>query len=214
MLGGKMEKNFDFGRMEFSRVLAGFSERTPVPGGGAGACLVAALGASLGAMVFRFSVKKGIESHELLELADELEEEGRNLAAMGGEDCLAYEKVSRAFKLPKETDEQKEARKEAIREATIGAMESPLRAMEKIVRLLEILDAHLEEMKSALYSDLSGSAICLEAGMEMAWLNVRINAASLEGEEVSAGALERGSEILEKARSISGRIKDFAGKGI
>jgi len=190
--------NKDLTELTFHRLLSEFSARTPTPGGGAAAGLVAALGAALGAMAFRFSRKKDDVESELETLAETLQEEAVRLSLAAEEDCRAYEEVRSAFRLPRETEEEKAARKEAVRRATLGAMASPLSLLENILGVARTLQENAGRVKAALASDLASAAWCLRTGGEAAWLNVRINAASL-GEEDPQGreALEKGSALRE-----------------
>ena len=82
----------------------------PVPGGGSVSALNGALAASLAAMVANLTVgrKKYAEVNDLMqELAGRLEKTAGRLLADVDRDSDAYNRVFAAFKLPKETDEEK-----------------------------------------------------------------------------------------------------------
>ncbi len=181
--------------LTFLGLLEEFAARTPTPGGGAAAGFSAALGAALGAMAFRFSRKKDELESPLEKRASRLQREASWFASAAEEDCRAYEEVRAAFRLPKNTEEEKSARSEAIRRATLGALASPLGLMERILEAARILAEGAEEVKPALASDLASAAWCLRSGGEMAWLNVRINGASLPGDPRAEEALEKGRRL-------------------
>ena len=190
-----MASSKELAELPFLELLEAFAARTPTPGGGAAAGLSAALGAALGAMAFRFSRKKDDLENELEALAGEFQEAAFRFAGAAQEDCKAYEEVRTAFRLPKDTEEQKAARGRAVRDATLGAMASPLSLMEGILETARALEKGAGKVKSALASDLASAAWCLRSGAEMAWLNVRINAGSLPGEPEAEEARKRGEEI-------------------
>ena len=101
----------------------------PVPGGGSVSALNGALAASLAAMVANLTVgrKKYVEVNDLMqELAGRLEKTAGRLLADVDRDSDAYNRVFAAFKLPKETDEEKAARSEAIQRETKYAAEVPM----------------------------------------------------------------------------------------
>ena len=101
----------------------------PAPGGGSASALCGAQGAGLCAMVAALTLgKKKYEEHQ--ELCRDVYEQARMLSermcALIDEDTEAFNRVSAAFKLPKDTEEDKAARKAAIAEATLGATMVPL----------------------------------------------------------------------------------------
>ena len=101
----------------------------PAPGGGSASALCGAQGAGLCAMVAALTLgKKKYEEHQ--ELCRDVYEQARTLSermcALIDEDTEAFNRVSAAFKLPKDTDEDKAVRKAAIAEATLGATMVPL----------------------------------------------------------------------------------------
>ena len=93
----------------------------PVPGGGSVSALNGAMAASLAAMVANLTAgrKKYAEVDELMRtLATQLENTAGKLLADVDRDSDAYNRVFAAFKMPKETDEEKAARSEAIQRET------------------------------------------------------------------------------------------------
>lgn len=90
----------------------------PVPGGGSVSALNGALATSLAAMVANLTIgrKKYVEVNEIMEdLSVRFEELTRQLITDVDRDSEAYDRVFSAFKLPKETDEEKAIRSEPYR---------------------------------------------------------------------------------------------------
>ncbi|MEP6647823.1 MAG: glutamate formimidoyltransferase, partial [Saprospiraceae bacterium] len=114
---------------EFTEELASDS---PAPGGGSAAAYAGALAASLGAMVANLSAhKRGWEEKMdgFVEWAVKGQEARKRLLQFVDEDTRAFNSLMDAFRLPKESDDQKKKRTEAIEQATTGAIESPLNIM-------------------------------------------------------------------------------------
>lgn len=158
----------------------------PTPGGGSGAALVGALGAALGEMVGNFTVGKekfaGVEE-DVQRILDVLEEQRAKLLDLTDADADAYAKVGAAYGMPKETDEEKAARKAAIEEALKAAAEVPLAVTEACAAIINELEELREKGNPNLLSDVAVSAEFALAALRCAWLNVEINLASIKDED-------------------------------
>ena len=89
----------------------------------------------------------------------------------------------RAMKLPKETDEEKAARTEAMQAALVDAAMVPLAVMEKCVEVIGLARVAAEKGNKNSISDAACAAIMAEAGVMMAGHNVRINLSAIKDEE-------------------------------
>ena len=101
------------------------SSNAPTPGGGNVAALCGALSSSLGAMVCGLTIgkKKYVEVEaEMISLKTKLDAYQKEFFELGQKDNAAFDKVMDAFKLPKETDTDKDARSKAIEQATLGLL--------------------------------------------------------------------------------------------
>ena len=148
---------------EFASILA---SDAPAPGGGSAAALEGALGAALTAMVCSLTVgkKKYAEYQELAEAtqkkAGELKD--RFIDVMD-RDTEAFNIVSAAFGMPKETDEEKAARSAAIQEGLKACTRTPFEMMEIAVEALELTDGVVGKSNASAMSDLGVSALSLGA---------------------------------------------------
>src|SRR6185295_12327449 len=109
------------------------ASESPAPGGGSIAAYMGALGISLGTMVANLSAhKKGWESRweEFSKWAEKGQRIKDELLRMVDEDTRAFNRIMESFSLPKNSDVEKKARTKAIQDATINAIEVPLRVME------------------------------------------------------------------------------------
>ena len=141
-------ESVSFAEMAVEDVLDAFASTEAVPGGGSAAALAGAVGTSLLLMVAGMTkTRTGApeETADLAEAATRLHPLRDQLLALVDRDSEAYKKVMTALRLPKTSDEEKAARKEAIEDATRGATETPLdtmRACQQALRGAVIVATH------------------------------------------------------------------------
>lgn len=170
----------------------GFLEKTygsdPVPGGGSISALCGALAASLGQMVTALTIgrkKYADVEDDMLRLAPEMEEARNKFVSFIDEDAAAYQVVFDAFKLPKDTEEEKAARKVAIRKATLVAAMVPLEVAKTAVGIMDsIQEIAVKGNKNAI-TDCCVAMMCARTAAFGAILNVRINLAGLDDKETA-----------------------------
>ena len=105
--------------------------KLPAPGGGSVSALAGALGAAMASMVGNFTVGKDAYKEveeEVKGLLSQSEKLRRELTALVDADVAAYGQVSAAYKLPRESDQEKSKRRGAIEEACKEALAVPLKA--------------------------------------------------------------------------------------
>lgn len=159
----------------------------PAPGGGSVSALAGALGASMGSMVCNFTVGKekfkDVEGRAK-EILAVCENSRLALLSLMDKDVEEYKKVTAAYSMPKETEEQKAVRKEAIQKALKSALQVPLEAFRECLDVLEQLTDLAHTGNPNLISDVGVSAILCAAGLAGAKLNVDINLSSIKDEEL------------------------------
>ena len=168
---------------EFIDVLA---SREPVPGGGGASALTGAIGIALGAMVGELTVgKEKYAEHEaeisnLIFRSQELIQQFDELVT---KDAEAFLPLAEAYKMPKSTPEESEAREQAVQAALVAAAEVPLEIAENCVKALRILDSFsLIGSRMAVSDAGTGAAICL-AALKRARLNVLVNLQLMKDKE-------------------------------
>ena len=141
----------------------------PAPGGGSAAALEGALGAALTAMVCALTVGKK-KYADVQELAIESQKKGNELKAQFVDvidrDTEAFNAVSAVFAMPKDTDEEKAARKAAMQEALKGCTKTPFEMMELACQALELTRSVVGKLNASAASDLGCAALSLKAAIQ------------------------------------------------
>lgn len=159
-------------------LLERLSSSDPVPGGGSAAALAGAMGASLVGMVAELTVGRADYAE-----ADGLSREIRDAAAplrvelldLAERDSVAYDAFVRARRLPRDTDEQRARRREAMDAAIVQSAQVPLRSARAAVTVLELARRIAPIGNRNAVSDAGVAALLASAAVRGAILNVRIN---------------------------------------
>lgn len=182
---------------EFLNKVAG---NDPVPGGGSVAALDAALASALAAMVANLTIgkKKYAEVQDRMQaLARQTESLMNAFLADVERDSDAYNRVFSCFKMPKGTDEEKNARRAAIQEATRYAAQVPMEVARRAYALMpRIAEVALTGNRNAV-TDACVAMMSARNAVLAALLNVRINLTSLDDKEL-AQALQAEADELER----------------
>jgi len=160
---------------------------SPAPGGGSVSALVSAISAALARMVGHLTVgkKKYAEldasiKKEFEESFAKMEKLKNELIILIDEDTDNFNLVMDAYKMPKETDEEKAVRSKAIESATIKATKTPLKVVTLSLEVLKLLNIFIEHGNKNALSDVGVAALLALAGLKGAILNVKINIPSIK----------------------------------
>jgi glutamate formiminotransferase/formiminotetrahydrofolate cyclodeaminase len=188
------------------------ASESPAPGGGSISAYVGALGAALATMVANLSSHKpGWDDRweEFSNFAEEGQKIKDVLVQLLEEDTNAFNKVMDAFGLPKDTDEQKSIRRQAIEEATRYATEIPYRTMKTANMAIPLCKKMAEIGNPNSISDAGVGAICCLTAIKGAYLNVLINVAGLKDKSWADNILSDASHLLQTAQNEVEAIYDF-----
>ena len=181
----------------------------PTPGGGSVSAYAGTMSSALTSMVggLTFSKKDYLELPEEARVemetnSKELELLFEDLASIVDEDSKAFDKVMEAFKMPKETDEDKKARSGAIQDGYKIALEVPLKCAEKCYRLLELQDVFTKYGNVNAITDIGVGVLLAYSGLEGALLNVTINLGSIKDEEYKKVISAKTSNLLSSAKEL------------
>ena len=186
--------------------LKGFANLTAsesmAPGGGSIAAYMGVLGASLGGMVANLSShKRGWDSRweEFSAWAEKAQSYKDQLLQLVDEDTNAFNKIMAAFGLPKSTDEEKQARLQAIQDATKYAIEIPFKVMKLAFESMEMIQAMAETGNPNSVTDAGVGALAARSAVIGAFLNVKINTVSLDDKSYVKKVITEGNDIQLKA---------------
>jgi len=185
------------------------ASEAPAPGGGSIAAYMGALGAALGTMVANLTANK-FRHDDKWEIYSDWAEKGKYyhdlLLKMVDEDTNAFNKIMDAFGLPKSSAEEKEIRSKAIQDATKYAIEIPLQTMKLCCDSMEVMLEMAKHGLEASLSDAGVGALAARAGVQGAFLNVKINSGSYKDKTFVEKILKEGSEIEKKALEIESEV--------
>ena len=196
--------------------VSGFAEETAAesiaPGGGSISAYVGTLGVSLGTMVANLSAHKA-GWDDKWEFYSDWAVKGQayknKLLQLVDEDTNAFNKIIDGFRMPKVTDEEKEARKQAIEKATIYATEIPFQVMETAYNSMEVMQAMLKEGMQSSISDAGVGVLCARTAVVGAYFNVRINAKDIKDRVFAEDILAKSEVIYKKALAAEKEVMDF-----
>jgi formiminotetrahydrofolate cyclodeaminase len=202
----------DLSLSQFTEELA---RRTATPGGGSVAAHLAAQGAALSAMAFRFTTgaKFAAVESDMMRRADELDKLRARSLELVDRDSRAYDAVSAAYKLPKNTDEEKSARTARIESALKSALAVPYETMQTALAALSLCAAGASDVNANVSSDCGAGALALAAALEAAWLNVATNARSIQDAHFVRAHTDGGERMRREARGLEERaLQAIAGR--
>lgn len=186
------------------QTVIGFIDKTagsdPVPGGGSISALAGSISGALAHMVAQLTIgkKKYAEvEEEMKTIAEKAKKIQESLLLDIDRDSDAYNVVFDAFKLPKDTDEQKAIRSAEIQRATKIAASVPMEVAERSFELIPLIEAVVNRGNQNAITDGCVAMMCCRTAVLGALLNVRINLGSLKDEKFVAEAKAK-ADILEK----------------
>jgi len=179
-----------------SGYLDDLAAKLPAPGGGSAAALLGAIGAALVSMVANFTIGKDAykEVEEYIrKILEESEALRDRLIQLVDEDVSAYEKVSKAFKLPKGPEREREVE---------NALKVPSEVLEKSFKVLELASELAEKGNPNLITDVGIAALSALAAMKSAALNIEINLKWMKDEEFSRKMRDSYQPLLERGAKM------------
>jgi glutamate formiminotransferase/formiminotetrahydrofolate cyclodeaminase len=185
------------------------ASESPAPGGGSISAYLGALSASLATMVANLSShKRGWDDRwkEFSDYAAQGQLLKDKLLQIVDEDTRAFNQIMNAFGLPKGTDDEKKARRKAIQDATLHAIEVPFEAMKLSLHAMQLCAAMAELGNPNSVSDAGVGALAARAAVLGAFLNVKINGSGLDNKNWFQERLAEAEDLVEKANILEQRI--------
>lgn len=184
---------------------AALASSSPTPGGGTAAAIALGQASALSIMVCDLTLgrekwKEGwshAESTQLLAIPM-LNRSGELAQA----DSDAFDDVVASFRLPKESDDEKNARKNAIRDTTLRAAEVPFETAQHAMNLLVKLPSLAKYGNANAVTDVGVASLLASAAAKGALFNVEINLQSLPE--------NMGMELRQQLPAMKERIRTSA----
>jgi formiminotetrahydrofolate cyclodeaminase len=198
-----------------------FLEKTannePVPGGGSISALHGAVAAALTEMLANITIGK--KNYSAVEETMKLN--ATKASALRTEfltdidrDAEAYNLVFQAFRLPKDTDEQKVLRSEKIQEATKVAAMVPMEVAERAFELLDLISETTRKGNKNAITDGCVAMMTCRTAVLGALLNVRINLASIRDERFVKELSEKCNRIEKETLRKEQELMEFVGEEV
>ncbi len=186
----------------------------PTPGGGGAAAAMGSMGVALLSMVARLTLgKKGYEgvADEMQRQLDESESLRGELLDLVEQDAQAFNQLMAAYRLPKENDDQKATRAEAIQKGLQAATKVPLTCAEACAAGIRLAARSAETGNRNVISDTGAGVLALQAALRASALNVSINVPSIKDRDFAEMARNRTISLLEEclpmAEAVHERVK-------
>lgn len=185
------------------------ASESPAPGGGSISAYVGSLGVSLGVMVANLSAgKRGWE--EQLPVFSEAAEQGQQLKdtllLLVDEDTNAFNKIMNAFGLPKNTEEEKNTRSQAIEDATKYACEIPFKVMETAFAALAMLELMIEKGNKNSITDAGVGVLCVKTAVRGAYFNVLVNAQGIKDRSFADAIKSKAKGVLNQTNQTADKL--------
>jgi len=202
----------DLTKLSCQEFLEKLASNAPTPGGGGGAAMAGALAVALTSMVGNLTVGKEkfaqyeAEVQELLAKSEALR---MKMFALVNADAEVFNSFMACYRLPKNTDEEKQARNQAIQNAAKEAAEVPLRIAEACLEVMKLAERIAIIGNPGAITDAAVSAIMARAALRSAVYNVVVNLKLIKDEAYNQAmyaeleAMQNEAEALEKATLIT-----------
>ncbi len=202
----------DLTKLSCQEFLEKLASSAPTPGGGGGAAMAGALAVALTSMVGNLTVGKEkfaqyeAEVQELLVKAEALR---MKMFALVNADAEVFNSFMACYRLPKNTDEEKLARNQAIQNAAKEAAEVPLKIAEVCMEVMKLAERIAIIGNPGAITDAAVSSIMARAALRSAVYNVVVNLKLIKDEVYNQAmyakieAMQNEAEVLEKATLIT-----------
>ena len=174
-----------------------------VPGGGCVAALAGALAAALTAMVARLTLKKenfAAVADQMIQLREDADQIQIELMDAVDQDAESYRQVLAAYRLPKTTEEDRQARSQAIEAAFKQAARVPLQVAETTLSVMDLAGRVAVDGNPDMVTDAAVGVLMARSAVLGALMNVQINLRAMEDPAFVARLKERLTSLKEAAQ--------------
>lgn len=205
------QRKLDYRTEPLVRYLEDAAAAEATPGGGSVTAMAGALASTMASMAAGFTAGrdkfKDVEA-EISEVLGRLDEARNRLLDLVHDDMEAYEGIMAAYRLPKQTDAEKAARAEAIRQATkqsLGVVESVLGGCCEVLnidhRLVRIANPNL-------LSDVGVAAELALGAARAARINAEVNLAAYTDKGDAQAVSARVASAVGDAQRLAEEVRE------
>jgi formiminotetrahydrofolate cyclodeaminase len=201
--------------MEIKRFLEKLSSAAPTPGGGSASALAGTLSASLILMTAGLSLRKGkMKKSELRGIKKAVSGIQKRLFRAIEDDAKSYEAVLKAFRLPKDTEEERLARSKAIRQAYRKATITPQLVCQQSLELLEYSNTLILKGNPNALSDVGVAAFLADTAFKGGLLNIGINLGPVRDKSFGKKMHSLVGKLEKKRNQLMGKIEKALGRAL
>ena len=199
----------EFTKLNIEQFIAELASKEPVPGGGGASALMGAIGMALGNMVGSLTVGKkkyADVQDEIIVLkgkADALQDE---FLALIAKDAVVFEPLSKAYGMPKDTEEEKAEKARVMAKALKDCCEVPLEIMRACAKSIDLHEEFAAKGTAIAISDVGCGVIACKAAMQAASLNVFINTKSMADRAMADAFNKEANDLLKSYCAKSDKI--------
>jgi len=198
-----------------SEFLEALASKAPVPGGGGACAYVGAMGMALGSMVGNLTLgnsKYADVQDDMKDLLAEASKIMEDLKGLVAKDAECFYPLIQAYKLPKNTEEEKKYRNDTIQERLKDASLVPLEIARCCARSITLHEQFAKKGNLMAISDVGVGAAFCEAALRGAKLNVLINTSQMKNEDlknsIEKEIMDIELEFVEKSKSIFSHVEN------
>ncbi len=176
-------------------------------GGGSASAVAGAMAGALLAMVSRLSAPPGEteDSPLFARVYAQSKEVSRQLQVGSGEDSRAFQLVRAAYQLPRQTDEEKASRQQAVQDAWQVAARTPLGNAQRCLQVLELGAELAGKVNPKVMSDYTCGLLLARAGLLGCLENVAINLPALKDAALAEQLAEQAAGMRSRCDGLSAR---------
>ncbi|HHY16666.1 MAG TPA: cyclodeaminase/cyclohydrolase family protein [Firmicutes bacterium] len=191
--------------MSLAEILKASASSEPTPGGGSVSAICAAFAASMASMVANLTIGKkkykDVEA-QVTSLRDQTLRLLAGFEELVDEDIKQFGNFMEAYRLPKNTPEEKEKREASVQKALKGATETPLRVARACVDLLEIVCELAPIGNKMAISDAGVAAYLGEASLRAVLLSADINIPMIKDPDYVEQVVQEKEGLIGQAQKL------------
>jgi len=191
------------------RFLDNLASPSPTPGGGSVAAIMGSMGAGLVSMVCHLTIGKpayAAVDNDMRDVLEQAENLRVRLTDLVQADVGVFDQVMAAYRLPRDTDADKDYRSMAIQTALKAATEVPLDCAGLCLQVMQLSQRVAGQGNQGVITDAGVAVVAAAAALRSSELNVRVNAKNIRDRDYADNRLNALNDLLTQARVLEGEV--------